>query len=75
MSQSKKPPDLVYYLVCNYGTQGNFKGHPVYTVGEACSKCPGTKKCNAEFKGLCGDVTQYAYKCPCEDLLEDNNNS
>jgi len=39
------------YLVCNYGKAGNFMGTPMYSVGQACSKC--SSGCSVRYPGLC----------------------
>ncbi|KAL1498259.1 hypothetical protein ABEB36_009085 [Hypothenemus hampei] len=67
LSQTKNQKDLKFYLVCNYGLAGNVVTWPIYKVGEPCSKCSTGKECNTKFKGLCGNIEDYAIKCPCEE--------
>lgn len=64
---------MEYFLVCNYAPEGNKKEKPIYTVGEPCSQCSKGKSCNAQYKGLCGKITEYPLKCPCEEEQEDDN--
>ncbi|ENN75482.1 scoloptoxin SSD976 [Dendroctonus ponderosae] len=73
LSQTRNHKKLTFYLVCNYGLQGNIKQKPIYSVGEPCSKCPEDKECNPQFKGLCGTIEAYAFKCPCEENQEGEN--
>ncbi|KAL3277093.1 hypothetical protein HHI36_012451 [Cryptolaemus montrouzieri] len=42
-------------FVCTYGPRGPNKGESIYEIGEVCSKCPSTYKCNLEkpFAKLC----------------------
>lgn len=47
---SRMPSYSFHYLVCNYFPSGNVKFHPVYTRGEACTRCPGGTQCR---DGLC----------------------
>ncbi|KAG5886651.1 hypothetical protein JTB14_009469 [Gonioctena quinquepunctata] len=47
-----------YYLVCNYGNEGNILGSPVYVKGTKCTKCPPGISCNAKYKGLCGEIDE-----------------
>ncbi|CAD5223555.1 unnamed protein product [Bursaphelenchus okinawaensis] len=42
--------DNGYIVVCNYQSAGNYLGQPVYTEGDACSKCPDGYICD---NGLC----------------------
>lgn len=47
---SRMPSYSFHYLVCNYFPSGNVKFHPVYTQGEACTRCPPGTQCR---DGLC----------------------
>jgi len=51
--ESGKRNDLQYKMlyVCNYGPAGNVLMEPVYTVGTACTDCPGA--CSVAFPSLC----------------------
>ncbi|XP_054268662.1 scoloptoxin SSD43-like [Macrosteles quadrilineatus] len=51
--ESKVGNSQAVAVACNYATEGNVKGDPVYVKGEPCSKCPKGSKCSKTYPGLC----------------------
>jgi len=66
-----------YYLVCNYGPAGNFRGQKPYTKGPACSKCGNgagwckNKLCNNDCSSAGKDCSCPAICYNCAKLDKD----